>query len=149
MCYYSISFAVVVSLECYCAYFIDEMEVPSTECQQDNKCFIPNTSVGQCYLERKMFSDGSVTKRYTCHEILSSQIDPSALERTCNRSITDSNPKLDVACCNRENYCNRNIQFVEHPIRPQSVTDDTISDPRGNYTKCTTLLLTCFVPVKY
>lgn len=144
-----------MSLECYCGYFIDGEEVRPNECQEDNKCFIPNTSVGQCYLERKIFSDGRVTKRYTCYEILSSDINPLALELTCNRSITDDNPILDVACCNRENYCNRNIQFVEHSTPPQlppSVTDDATSDPRGSYTwytACTAPKLTFCVPLKY
>jgi hypothetical protein len=122
----------VVGLECYCAYFIDEVEFPSQECQQDNTCIIPNTSVGQCYLERKIFSDGSVTQRYTCQEILSSQIDPSALEHICNRSVVDKDPRSDVACCSRENYCNRNIQLVEHSSPPQTPNSETASAPRGD-----------------
>ena len=119
-------------MECYCGYFIDGKQAPLPECRQNNTCTISDNSAGQCYLEKKTLSSGGpVTLKYSCFELLSSQINPSALERVCNKSTStaDNNVMVssDIVCCSRTNFCNRDIQFVEHassqsPTAPTSAT---------------------------
>lgn len=109
------SFSVSRRIDCYCDHSVDGVSRPPQKCQQ-NTCSITDTSIGQCYLERKKIS-GHVILDYSCLEIEASQIDSQgALKKICNTSRTDGNgDTTDTICCDHIDYCNQHIQFAESP----------------------------------
>lgn len=124
------SFSVSGGIECYCAYMVNGEEYSQPKCQQ-NTCSITDTSISQCYLERKI-SNGNVALVYSCLEIEISQIDPQGvLKKTCNTSRTDSNgDTIDTICCDHTDKCNQHLQFADSSL-PTSTESSPHSTTEG------------------
>ena len=94
------SFLTVHSLKCYCAEFIDSVDLTWEQCGSDKSC---ETITGMCYANLRITEQGVQKHNFNCIEGDIENV-VSSIRITCNTSPTDSQI---VKCCNNTDFCNQ------------------------------------------
>ena len=121
-CDYSYSLSTIVcGLECYCKETINGASSPPIPgCRSNDTCVVSDTSVGQCFVERRNQREGRLD-RYGCLEVLADGISgEKALAGLCN--VTTLNGLKVSRCCVQGNLCNIHIDIPEPTILSSPTT---------------------------
>ena len=104
------SFLTVHSLKCYCAEFIDSVDLTWAQCGIDKSC---ETTTGMCYANLRITEQGVQKHNFNCIEDIKNFV--SSIRITCNTSPTDSQI---VKCCNNTDFCNQYLNLTLPTDRP-------------------------------
>jgi hypothetical protein len=133
-CDYSYSLSTIVcGLECYCREFINGVSSPPIPgCRSNNTCVVSDTSIGQCFVERRTQKESRhYLLKYGCLEVQADGISvENALAGLCN--VTTAKGLTVSRCCVQENLCNKHIDIPEPTILSSSTTE---TPPSGKYTE--------------
>jgi hypothetical protein len=123
----------VCGLECYCREFINGVSSPPIPgCRSNNTCVVSDTSIGQCFVERRTQKESRhYLLKYGCLEVQADGISvENALAGLCN--VTTAKGLTVSRCCVQENLCNKHIDIPEPTILSSSTTE---TPPSGKYTE--------------